>query len=102
MADQAELYRADDRQVIESGIPKLSYEEPEPSDKGTRWLRTNKVPLRNADGEVVGILGTYEDISETKKAASLLAYERYLLNAFLENILLTQYTSKIQRGISRG
>ena len=85
--DQAELYRADDRQVIESGIPKLSYEEPEPSDKGTRWLRTNKVPLRNAEGEVVGVLGTYEDISETKQATLQLAYERYLLNSLLENTL---------------
>ena len=82
--DQAELYRADDRQVIESGIPKLGYEEPQSFSEGTRWLRTSKIPLRNAGGDIIGVLGTYEDVTETKEAESQLAYERYLLNALLE------------------
>ncbi len=83
--EQAGLYRADDIQVMASGISRLAYEEPQPFDHGTRWLRTNKVPLRNAKGDVVGILGTYEDVTAAKQAASLLAYERYLLNALLNN-----------------
>jgi len=82
---QAELYRADDKQVIESGISKVAYEEPQSFDKGTRWLRTSKVPLRNAEGEIIGVLGTYEDVTATKQAAIQLAYERYLLNALMEN-----------------
>jgi PAS domain S-box-containing protein len=67
--DQADLYRADDRQVIASGIPKLQYEEPQTTPAGTRlWLRTSKIPLRDLEGRIIGILGTYEDITERKRA----------------------------------
>jgi PAS domain S-box-containing protein len=68
--DQAELYRADDRAVIESGEAKLNYEEPQTTPDGrTIWLRTSKIPLRGADGEIFGVLGTYEDITEYKRLA---------------------------------
>ncbi|HEX7669145.1 MAG TPA: PAS domain S-box protein, partial [Polyangiaceae bacterium] len=33
------------------------------------WLRTSKVPLRDASGAVFGLLGTYEDITEQRQAA---------------------------------
>ena len=40
-AEQAELYRADDRLVMETGSPKLGYEEPQTTPDGkTIWLRT--------------------------------------------------------------
>ncbi|MGC8762022.1 MAG: PAS domain-containing protein [Acidobacteriota bacterium] len=65
--EQAERYRADDRAVMESGTPKLGYEEPQKSPgRQPKWLRTSKVPLRNARGEVIGVLGTYEDITKEK------------------------------------
>lgn len=73
-AAQAELYRADDRAVIDSGVPKLSFDEPQTTPEGrTIWLRTSKVPLRNSANETVGILGIYEDISEYKRVQSALA-----------------------------
>lgn len=66
--EQAELYRADDRLVIASGQPKLGYEEPQTTPDGGRiWLRTNKVPLRDTQGRIKGILGTYEDITASKR-----------------------------------
>ena len=67
---QAETYRADDRLVIDQGAPRLGFEEPQVSPDGSvRWVRTSKVPLRNGSGEVIGVLGTYDDISEEKRAA---------------------------------
>lgn len=67
--DQAELYRADDRLVMETGKSKLAYEEPQTTPEGQRiWLRTFKVPLLNERGEVIGVLGTYEDITERKRS----------------------------------
>ncbi len=66
---QAELYRADDRQVIESGQPKLFIEEPQTTPAGkTIILLTSKIPLRDDRGEVTGVLGTYMDITEHKLA----------------------------------
>ncbi len=65
---QADLYRADDRQVIDTNMPKLNYEEPQGRPDGsTSWLRTSKIPLLDTDGQIIGILGMYEDITEQKQ-----------------------------------
>jgi len=67
--DQAELYRADDMTVINSGKPKLNYEEEQTTPKGNKiWLMTNKTPLKNGVGEIQGVLGTYMDITEQKQS----------------------------------
>jgi PAS domain S-box-containing protein len=67
--DQADLYRADDRQVMESRRPKLNIIEPQTTPTGAKiWLNTNKVPLQKPNGEVFGVLGVYEDITEFKRA----------------------------------
>ena len=66
--DQAELYRGDDRQVIESGCSKFLIEEPQTTPEGnTITLLTSKIPLRNSKGEISGVLGTYMDITERKR-----------------------------------
>ncbi len=66
--DQAELYRSDDRAVIESGSPKMFIEESQTTPDGrTITLLTTKVPLRGPEGEIKGVLGTYVDITERKQ-----------------------------------
>ncbi len=70
--EQAELYRADDRKVMESGLPTMNIVEPQTTPSGARiWLSTSKVPLRNPDGDVFGVLGVYEDITERKRAENI-------------------------------
>jgi PAS domain S-box-containing protein len=70
---QADLYRADDAAVMASGESKIGYEEPQSTPDGrTIWLRTSKVPMRDRAGRTVGVLGTYEDITERKEAESRL------------------------------
>ncbi len=65
---QADQYRADDQRVMNSGISKISYEEMQTSPNGSLlWLRTSKVPLRNNENQIIGILGVYEDITERKQ-----------------------------------
>jgi two-component system sensor histidine kinase/response regulator len=72
-AEQARLYQADDREIMETGIGRLGYEEPQTTPGGdTIWLRTSKVALRNRQDEVVGVLGLYEDITEQKLVARAL------------------------------
>ncbi|MBE0539415.1 MAG: PAS domain S-box protein [Ignavibacterium sp.] len=71
--DQAELYRDDDRNVIETGRPKLLIEEPQTTPDGkTITLLTSKIPLRDPADKIVGILGTYMDITERKQMESAL------------------------------
>jgi len=67
--EQAELYRSDDRKTIEEGLERINFEEPQTTPDGSKLvLRTSKVPLRDAHGNILGILGCYEDITESKKA----------------------------------
>jgi len=91
--DQAELYRADDREVIESGCSKLLIEEPQTTPEGkTITLLSNKLPLRNSKGEISGLLGTYMDITERKLAESVLRDSevryRRLFEAAKDGVLL--------------
>jgi PAS domain S-box-containing protein len=67
-AEFAKLYRADDRQVMERDTPKLNFEEQIQTVGGEGWLRTSKIPLHDSAGEVVAVLGMYEDITAQKQA----------------------------------
>ncbi|MBE0537521.1 MAG: PAS domain S-box protein [Phycisphaerae bacterium] len=65
----APTYRRDDQQIIDSGEQRLNYEEPQTTPDGKNvWLRTSKIPLRGEDDEIIGVLGTYEDVTERKRA----------------------------------
>jgi PAS domain S-box-containing protein len=87
--ESARLYRQDDAQVLEAGVPKLDYEEPETYPDGrTRWLRTSKVPLRNQEGKVIGILGTAEDITERRRAEALLQLWTKALEAAANGVVI--------------
>lgn len=77
-----ERYRASDREVMESGQPKLAYVETMTRSDGTRmWLRTSKVPLRDLQGTIVGVLGAYDDISQWKEAEDRLKDRETILSA---------------------
>ncbi|MBU0592157.1 MAG: PAS domain-containing protein [Gammaproteobacteria bacterium] len=112
--DQAELYRTDDKAVMESGIPRQSFEEPQTTPDGnTIWLYTSKVPLRDESNQIVGVLGFYQDITVRKQAelalshanralATLSAVNRELVHATDEDRLLQAICQAIveQRGYS--
>ncbi|NMQ29081.1 PAS domain-containing sensor histidine kinase [Candidatus Accumulibacter phosphatis] len=67
-AEQADHYRADDREVMAAGAPRLFFEEQQTTASGeTVWLRTSKIPLINDDNETFGVLGVYEDITECRR-----------------------------------
>ncbi len=68
-ARQADCYRADDRQVLDSGINKLFYDEPQTTPDGKIvWLRTSKTALKDHHGRIFGVLGVYEDITQRRQA----------------------------------
>lgn len=71
--EQAELYRQDDREVLDSGQPKLDIIEPQTTPIGdTIWLKTSKVPLVDSAGRIYGLVGVYEDITDRKQAEQAL------------------------------
>jgi diguanylate cyclase (GGDEF)-like protein/PAS domain S-box-containing protein len=88
--EQADLYRTDDRQVMESCCPKLNIVEPQTTPTGAQiWLNTSKVPLQMPNGEVFGVLGVYEDITARQQAEEAV----HAANARLQ-ILVTQVEAR--------
>ena len=67
-AEIAEVYRADDKRVMDTNQARINYEEPQIKANGAKgWLRASKVPLHDKDGNVIGVLGTYEDITDRRQ-----------------------------------
>lgn len=67
--DLAEQYHADDQYVLTTGQPIIEKEQPYMHyPRGERrWHLLTKVPLRNVQGEIIGIVGVGRDITERKK-----------------------------------
>jgi two-component system cell cycle sensor histidine kinase/response regulator CckA len=83
----AERYRADDHKIMQTGEAKIEYEEPMTRVDGSEgWARTSKVPIRDKNGEVIGILGSYQDITDQKRAAEALRESESFLDSIIENI----------------
>jgi PAS domain S-box-containing protein len=66
--EQTESFREHDRRIMENDAPEYHIiEQMQDADGRLAWVETNKVPLHDAQGNVIGILGTYEDITERKR-----------------------------------
>lgn len=91
--DGTDRYRTHDLSVMESGESEIDFEErKEDADGNVIWFNSSKVPLRNADDEVVGILGIYQDVTLRR------SIERQLreLNRDLER-RVEERTAELQR-----
>ncbi|AFY72202.1 PAS domain S-box/diguanylate cyclase (GGDEF) domain-containing protein [Synechococcus sp. PCC 7502] len=66
---EAEKYRAVDLQIMESDQAQLGIIESQPNSNGKEmWVERNKIPIHNSSGDVIGILGTLQDITLNKQA----------------------------------
>jgi PAS domain S-box-containing protein len=74
-AEMAQKFFADEQALIKSGIPLIDHEEVAfDKIRGTdRVILTSKVPLRDANGKLTGIVGTGFDITDRKAAEERLA-----------------------------
>ncbi|MGP1385673.1 MAG: diguanylate cyclase [Thainema sp.] len=65
----ADDYRQEDRTIIETEQPVIQAVEYKQHANGQwLWTRVNKVPIPDEQGNVIGILGTIEDITASKLA----------------------------------
>jgi len=89
--DIAEKFYADDQKVMQ-GQPVINREEYFLDKEGEkRWLMTSKLPLRDQNGKIVGLVGIGRDITERKRAEQAVANERALLRTLVDHMPVAVY-----------
>ena len=90
--DQARSYEEDDKEVIASGKSKTGIiEQLDTAQSGQRWLQTDKIPYRDINGSVIGIIGFSIDITERKQAEDALLNSEQKLKAVLYGSPIPQF-----------
>ncbi|MFE4105115.1 PAS domain-containing protein [Almyronema epifaneia] len=100
--EQKSWYLECDRQVMESDIAMLSIKQSQlQADNRLTWREVNKLPLHDATGKVIGLLGTIEDITDRKRAEDLLKqseakYRQLAQREELQNRLASQIRQSLK------
>lgn len=92
--DHAAQYHADDLEVIRSGQAKRGIiEEHRLASGEQRWMQTDKVPHRNEQGDIVGVVVFAVDITERKRAEESLRQAELKFRSIFENAIEGIYQS---------
>ena len=88
---EADAACAADQHIVQTDTPQLHViETRHRAGGGLTWVETNAVPLHDKDGKVIGVLGTYEDITERtlseRRIASLNAELTQAYDATIEGL----------------
>ncbi|NEO28341.1 MAG: PAS domain-containing protein, partial [Kamptonema sp. SIO4C4] len=86
----AASFQSEDRQVMKADQPKLHKiaRKVRSGENGEEvWLDISKIPLHDAAGKVIGLIGVIEDITLRKQATEALKLEQKKSEALLVNIL---------------
>ena len=85
--EQSGEYLADEHKVLATGIPIIGKEERQYSPDGKLvWISTTKAPLRDADGNIVGLFGVARDITDYKLAQDAAEAANTAKSDFLANM----------------
>ena len=94
-------YILDDQQIINSGRARLNFEESNKQANGEETYGiTSKVPLKNKEGDIIGLLGIFQDITQRKKMEMALEESKKEIERAHKNIKDSiNYASLIQSSI---
>ncbi len=83
----AEKYRADDKEIIETNRPRRHIIEKMQGADGTRfWVDKSKVPLTDENGNLKGILSVFDDITERRRTEDTVKNEREQLLSIFDSM----------------
>jgi len=86
--DVTRSQRNDEKLVMDTDTPKLNFEDTLTTLGGSQcWLRTSKVPLHDQQGNVIGVLVMFEDITEHKQFEEALQESEKRYHSLFENML---------------
>jgi len=81
---------------LNDGAPRYQLVESLISPQGIPlWFEINKIPLQNAQGELIGVLGSFEDITELKRVEEKLKQSIKVLENSAEAIMITDADTQI-------
>jgi PAS domain S-box-containing protein len=82
----AAKYYGDDLEVIRAGVPKLGFVETLLDPEGRKYsVQTDKVPYRDKDGNVIGIVVMAQDITERTRQEA----ERQVISEIVQGVITT-------------
>jgi len=97
--DMARRYYDDNMEVMESSTPKMHIEESVQTPAGTMWVRTDKVPLRDEQGNSIGIIGFSVDITDRKAMGKTLGESEEKYRTQFEGALDAIFIADAETGI---
>jgi PAS domain S-box-containing protein len=84
--------RENDRRLIAGGVPQ-AFEETIDTPNGRRIMWSSKVPWRDTEGRIIGIIGVSRDITERKRAEEALAQAKAAAEA--ANVAKSQFLASM-------
>ncbi len=95
-AELADKYYKNEQDIMKSGQPLIDIEEKGRNEKGEQiYLSTTKIPFRDREGKIIGIVGIGRDITARKKAEMELLERTERLQQL--NTLLEEKREEIQQ-----
>jgi PAS domain S-box-containing protein len=88
LGEPVERYFADEKVIYQTGQPSIGQEHPIMTESGKMgWFSITKVPFRDSEGKIVGLVGISRDISELKFTEEKLRKQNEYLAALHETTL---------------
>jgi PAS domain S-box-containing protein len=77
----------DEQEIVKTGTPVINkIEKIRRADGQFRWVTATKMPIKDKNGQITGLVGISRDITEHKQIEEKLEYERDLFNALMDNM----------------
>ncbi|MEG4394978.1 PAS domain S-box protein [Microcoleus sp. BROC3] len=94
--EETEVFLADDRRIMATNSPEYHIIESKMQADGTQCcLETNKIPLHDNYGNVVGILSTFEDITDRLSLAAQVRASEELFRTIFEDAPIAIYLANL-------
>lgn len=84
-----------EQQVMANGAPDLGVEERRM--KGQGWLMMSRVPLRDRDGAIIGVVGASRDITARKRAEELMSAQTRMLRDVARGVELSSFVETVEK-----
>ncbi len=98
----AERFQWDEAEVVSTGQPLINREELVVDSKGGgRWFSTSKAPIRDASGEIIGVVGVSRDITKHRQVEEALVEALQRFEAVVESTPLVAIQGFDQAGTIR-